>query len=115
MASSLGFNRRSELTATPVDIARRSTPTTQAPEWHADPSDDSSLAPDGCLPVPFREFVLKLSERCNLACPQCFVFEMADQSWRSKPARMREALLATTAERIAEHARRHALPRVKVY
>ena len=59
--------------------------------------------------------MLKLSERCNLACPHCFVFEMADQSWRSKPARMSETTVAATAERIAEHARRHSLAGVKVF
>lgn len=115
MASSLGSNRRSEPTATPVDIARRPTSTTRAPEWPGDLLDVEALRATGWRPVPFRQFVLKLSERCNLACPHCFVFEMADQSWRSKPARMRETTVAATAARIAEHARRHELARVTVF
>jgi hypothetical protein len=32
-------------------------------------------------PVPFREFVVKVHSRCDLACDYCDVYEMAGQSW----------------------------------
>ena len=33
--------------------------------------------------LPFREFVLKVHSRCDLACDHCYVYEHADQSWLS--------------------------------
>ena len=35
--------------------------------------------------VPFREIVLKVHSRCDLACDHCYVYEHADQSWRARP------------------------------
>ncbi|MEU9838708.1 hypothetical protein AB0C69_05725, partial [Actinomadura sp. NPDC048032] len=35
--------------------------------------------------LPFREFILKIHSRCNLACDYCYVYEMGDQSWRDQP------------------------------
>ncbi|WP_405590744.1 FxsB family cyclophane-forming radical SAM/SPASM peptide maturase [Streptomyces sp. NBC_01190] len=64
--------------------------------------------------VPFRQFVLKVHSRCNLACDYCYVYEMADQSWRDQPLRMSQATVNRTAERIAEHVRTHRLPSVAV-
>src|ERR1700683_5624618 len=34
---------------------------------------------------PFRQFVLKICSRCDLACDHCYVYEYADQSWRGRP------------------------------
>ncbi|MEH0844885.1 FxsB family cyclophane-forming radical SAM/SPASM peptide maturase [Micromonospora sp. CPCC 205711] len=64
--------------------------------------------------VPFRQFVVKLHSRCDLACDHCYVYTMADQRWRSRPRSMSERVLALTGERIGEHARRHGLDRVGV-
>jgi len=113
MTSSPGSSRRSRSassSAIPVDIVRRSS----VPEWPGDLLDVEALRASGWRPVPLVEFVVKLNARCNLACPHCYVFSMADQGWRAKPARMSRSTIATTAERIAEHARAHALRRVKV-
>lgn len=63
---------------------------------------------------PFREFILKVHQRCNLACDYCYVYTMADQSWRTRPAVMAEAVWRAAATRIAEHAERHALPSVRL-
>ncbi|GAA0497980.1 hypothetical protein Ade02nite_53510 [Paractinoplanes deccanensis] len=63
---------------------------------------------------PLRHFVLKVHSRCDLACDHCYVFEHADQSWRGRPPAMSAATAARAAERIAEHAARHHLPRVGV-
>jgi len=66
----------------------------------------------GWRPVPFREFVLKVHSRCDLACDYCYMYEMADQSWRTQPKRMSPAVAARTATRIAEHVRAHDLTEI---
>jgi uncharacterized protein len=87
--------------------------TTRIAEWPLT-LDVPALVASGFRPVPFRQFVLKLTERCDLACDYCYVFAMADQGWRSKPARMQTAIVARTADRMAEHIRRHGLRTVEV-
>ncbi len=67
---------------------------------------------DGWEPVPFREFVVKIHSRCDLSCDYCYMYEMADQSWRDQPRRMSPEIADRTAARIAEHAREHRLPSV---
>lgn len=64
--------------------------------------------------VPFRQFVLKVCSRCDLACDHCYVYEHADQSWRRQPKMISAGTVAAAAARIAEHARDHALPEVRV-
>ncbi len=64
--------------------------------------------------VPFREFVLKVASRCNLACDYCYVYAGPDQSWRSQPTAMSPPTVEATARRIGEHARAHELSRVQV-
>ncbi len=65
-------------------------------------------------PVAFRQFVLKLHSRCDLACDHCYVYTMADQRWRDLPRTMPPEVLDATARRIGEHARAHRLDRVSV-
>ncbi|MEU5715234.1 radical SAM/SPASM protein FxsB, inactivated metallohydrolase extension form [Streptomyces sp. NPDC020403] len=64
--------------------------------------------------VPFREIVLKVHSRCDLACDHCYVYEHADQSWRTRPRAVSDHVIARTAQRLAEHAETHALPSVSV-
>ncbi|THA81604.1 FxsB family radical SAM/SPASM domain protein [Streptomyces sp. LRa12] len=63
--------------------------------------------PEG--PIPFRQFIVKMHGRCNLACTYCYLYEGPDGSWRDRPAAASAAVLDRTATRIAEHAERHAL------
>ncbi|XVV01562.1 FxsB family cyclophane-forming radical SAM/SPASM peptide maturase [Actinosynnema sp. CA-248983] len=63
---------------------------------------------------PFRQFVVKVHSRCNLACDYCYVYELADQGWRSRPRAMSAEVVAHTAERVARHVRAHALSEVEV-
>lgn len=70
--------------------------------------------PAGHVPVPFRQFVLKINSRCNLACDYCYVYEMADQSWRGQPRRMSPRTLEAVAVRLAEHAVAHRLGEIEV-
>jgi uncharacterized protein len=81
------------------------------PEW---PStlDVHTLLTDGWEPTPFREFVLKIHSRCNLACDYCYMYELADKTWRLRPRRMPRAIVEQTATRIAEHVHTHDLARI---
>ncbi|MFF8832758.1 radical SAM/SPASM protein FxsBH, inactivated beta-hydroxylase extension form [Streptomyces sp. NPDC015131] len=65
-------------------------------------------------PVPFREIVLKVHSRCDLACDHCYIYEHADQSWRTRPKAISDQAISWTALRLAEHATTHALPSVTV-
>ncbi|MFB9202763.1 FxsB family cyclophane-forming radical SAM/SPASM peptide maturase [Nonomuraea spiralis] len=69
---------------------------------------------NGWRPHPFRQYLLKVHSRCNLACDYCYVYTLADQSWRSRPMVMTPELVAIAAERIAEHAAAHDVRSVKL-
>ncbi|MFE7430026.1 FxsB family cyclophane-forming radical SAM/SPASM peptide maturase [Streptomyces sp. NPDC057545] len=60
-------------------------------------------------PFPFRQFIVKVHGRCNLACRYCYLYEGPDRTWRARPAAAPTAVLDRTADRIAEHAAAHAL------
>jgi uncharacterized protein len=64
--------------------------------------------------LPFRQFVLKVHSRCDLACDHCYVYEHADQSWRGQPKAISVATATRVAQRIAEHAAAHQLAGVHV-
>ncbi|MGW2215958.1 FxsB family cyclophane-forming radical SAM/SPASM peptide maturase [Nonomuraea sp. NPDC001684] len=85
----------------------------QSWEW---PSalDVDELLRGGWRARPFRQFLLKVHSRCNLACDYCYVYTLADQSWRGRPMVMDPQLVSIAAQRIAEHAADHDLPSVRV-
>jgi uncharacterized protein len=64
--------------------------------------------------VPITEFVVKTASRCNLACDYCYVYTMADQSWRTRPLFPTRETVAATARRIGEHAETHGLTAISV-
>ncbi|MFG2135978.1 FxsB family cyclophane-forming radical SAM/SPASM peptide maturase [Streptomyces sp. NPDC048650] len=64
--------------------------------------------------VPFRQFVIKIHSRCNLACTYCYIYTGPDRSWRDRPALVPAATVRRTALRIAEHARTHRLREVRI-
>src|SRR5579862_6186460 len=64
--------------------------------------------------VPFRQLVVKVHSRCDLACDHCYVYEHQDQSWRSRPKVMSRETVAWTAVRLAEHAKTHGLDEFRV-
>ncbi|QNP70257.1 FxsB family radical SAM/SPASM domain protein [Streptomyces roseirectus] len=66
------------------------------------------------LAAPFRQFIVKLHGRCNLACTYCYLYAGPDATWRERPARASDAVLDRTASRIAEHARSHRLPELSL-
>lgn len=63
-------------------------------------------------PVPFRQFVLKVHSRCDLSCNHCYMYEHADQSWKSRPRILALDTAALVGKRVAEHARTHGLASV---
>ena len=82
-------------------------------EWPATLNVQEAIS-GGWRPTPFRQFILKLHSRCNLACGYCYVYELADQTWRTRPRMMSGAVVSVAAARIAEHARVHSLSSVRV-
>lgn len=96
-------------------LSRNQEPTDPPPE-NVFPAnlDVAELLASGWRPSAFRQFILKVHSRCDLACPGCYVYEMADQGWRNQPRQMSPAIVARTASRIAEHARANRLPDIDV-
>ena len=76
--------------------------------------DVVALLAAGWRPHPFEEFVLKLHSRCDLSCDYCYMYNMADQSWRSQPIVMAPSTIEQATIRIAEHALSHNLRRLRV-
>lgn len=76
--------------------------------------DVEQLTSAGHVPAPFRQVVLKVHSRCNLACDYCYVYEMADQGWQRQPLVMSTEVVGQSVMRIAEHVRAHALPSIQV-
>ena len=74
--------------------------------------DVPALRGEGWRPYPFREFIVKVHSRCDLSCDYCYMYEMADQSWRDQPRTMSEETADMTARRIGEHARAHELTEI---
>lgn len=93
---------------TEVQITRHPAP------WPLLDLDVAALRAAGHDPVPFRQFIVKVHSRCNLSCSYCYVYEMADQSWRHLPQRMSDTIATKTVERIAEHVEAHHLGSVDI-
>ncbi|MGH3662265.1 MAG: FxsB family cyclophane-forming radical SAM/SPASM peptide maturase [Micromonosporaceae bacterium] len=80
----------------------------RAAEWPTQDVTEQALADPAWRPLPFVEFALKFHGRCNLACDYCYMYEMADQSWRDKPVSMSRRTIDQFAFRLGEHLRAHA-------
>jgi uncharacterized protein len=74
--------------------------------------DVPSLLAGGWRPHPFSEFVVRIHSRPDLSSDYCYLYGMADQSWRSRPARMTHEVADQTAMRIGEHVRAHDLRKI---
>jgi uncharacterized protein len=85
----------------------------EASEWPLGESAHS-IAPAGWRPTPFREFVLKVHNRCDLACDYCYMYALADRSWGARAAVMSDEIVDIACQRIADHARTHELPSIRV-
>lgn len=69
---------------------------------------------DRATAVPFRQFVLKLHSRCNLACTYCYIYTSPDRSWRHRPRAAPPGTVRQTALRIAEHVSAHRLREIRI-
>ncbi|WP_307798505.1 FxsB family cyclophane-forming radical SAM/SPASM peptide maturase [Actinoplanes flavus] len=85
-----------------------------AAPWPYAELDVAAVRAAGHRPVPFREMVLKIHQRCNLACSYCYVYEHPDQSWRERPRTMPDRVRDAALTRFAAHARDHGLTRVRI-
>jgi uncharacterized protein len=83
-------------------------------QWPDEAWKTEFVASGAWRPVPFQQFILKLHSRCNLSCDYCYIYEMADQTWRTLPGAMSLETLRQAARRIGEHARRHDLAAVQI-
>ncbi|MBS1696681.1 MAG: FxsB family radical SAM/SPASM domain protein [Actinobacteria bacterium] len=84
-------------------------------EWPEDGSVSSELLlENGWTPVGFGQFLFKVVSRCNLNCSYCYVYNLQDDSWRSKPRVMSDEVIDQAVLRIAEHAAEHHLTRAGV-
>ncbi|MGW4241402.1 FxsB family cyclophane-forming radical SAM/SPASM peptide maturase [Nocardia sp. NPDC004722] len=84
------------------------------PLWPEAGLDVAALQRSGWTPLPFREYVVKIHSRCNLACDYCYVYEMADQSWRDQPKVMSRRAFVDTCETIAAHVRQHRVTSIQL-
>ncbi|GGN46858.1 FxsB family cyclophane-forming radical SAM/SPASM peptide maturase [Actinoplanes campanulatus] len=84
------------------------------PDWPHRALDVPRLIAEGWSPRPFRDYVIKVHQRCNLACDYCYMYTMSDQSWRTRPAVMPPEVVRAAAGRIREHARAHRLDGVRL-
>lgn len=102
-----GLSALSALSAETANTAAETTADTAATEWPDRSVVDEALADPSWRPLPFTQFVVKAHGRCNLACDYCYIYEMADQSWRGKPMAMARETVDRTAYRINEHLTAH--------
>lgn len=84
------------------------------PPWPHAQLDVAALRAAGHRAYPFRQYVVKIHSRCNLACDYCYVYELADQGWQQQPPRMSPRTVRASVARIAEHVRAHDLPAIRV-
>ena len=74
--------------------------------------DVPALVASGWRPIPFSEFIVKIHSRCDLSCDYCYLYRMADHSWRDRPRRMANEIAERTSSRIGEHARAHGMQNI---
>lgn len=72
------------------------------------------LVASGWAPHPFRMFLCKIHTRCNLNCDYCYVYNLADQSWRTKPKIMGRPVVERLAQRIREHVETHEIEKIHI-
>jgi len=88
--------------------------TVENPPWPHRLLDVAAIRAAGHQPHPFRQYVVKVYSRCDLACRYCYVYQMADQGWRRQPVIMSPRIVRATVGRIAEHVRAHDVRELKI-
>src|SRR5688500_3237794 len=86
----------------------------QAAAWPYGNLDIDQLRTTGWRPTPIRDLILKVHQRCNLACDYCYVYTQEDQSWRDRPAVMPDDVWRAAIDALSRHAARHGLTQVRI-
>jgi uncharacterized protein len=81
-------------------------------EWPSESLYVETTAQPDWAPVPFHQFILKLHNRCNLACDYCYMYELGDRTWFARPRTMSPAIVRQTCQRITTHVAHHRLRQV---
>jgi uncharacterized protein len=82
--------------------------------WPYRELDVTPLRGAGWRPVPVRDVIVKVHQRCNLACTYCYVYQHEDQSWHDRPAVMPAEIWQATIDKLRQHVRRHRMPALRV-
>ena len=53
-------------------------------------------------------YVLKIASRCNLNCTYCYMYNLADQSWRSQPKQMSPDVVRLFCSKLLHHCQNHS-------
>jgi uncharacterized protein len=64
--------------------------------------------------IPFTTFVVKVASSCNLNCSYCYMYNLADKTYRDQPGVMATGIAEALADRLSAHARRHQVRRVHI-
>jgi len=59
--------------------------------------------------IRFSSALIKVASRCNLNCDYCYVYQHADQSWRTQPQFVSDETVDVFAGRLDEYVRLHGL------
>ncbi|MCE8420979.1 radical SAM protein [Rhodovulum sulfidophilum] len=59
--------------------------------------------------APLRWIILKIHQRCNLNCSYCYVYNRGDDSWKSRPKQMGDAVIDRVCHLIVDHCATYAI------
>lgn len=62
--------------------------------------------------APTSAFVVKVASRCNINCTYCYMYNLADSTWKAQPKFMSIETFERMLHRIRDHIRTHSLPRI---
>ena len=54
--------------------------------------------------------IVKIASRCNLNCKYCYVYNMGDRTWVSRPAVMEPETIAAMLDKVSAHCIDHEVP-----
>lgn len=64
--------------------------------------------------IPVETYIFKATAFCNLNCTYCYIFNLADQSFRGRPKIMSQELVELAARRMVDQAKEQGVRRLNV-